>query len=413
MTLERTASDLPSGWKGILAIIAMVSGPAIVGMMLTIVLPLLPEMAKEVLGGRNVLIAMPTSGIVVGGIIAGPLIDRFSPRRIMLYMLVAFGIIGLSGMFLGGVPLLASRFLVGVISTCISASSTTLIGEFIPPERRSLVIGLQMSGSSLAGIAAMNISGQLADAFGWRLSFVLFPIIAAMIFVPGMLLIPASVRPAHDRESALAASANPFTALKSVGRVLGVMWPLYLVLFLLHATAYTPNSQSSFVLAADGVTSASLIARMLSINQAMIVTAALCYPITRSLLGSRWIPALFLALMTSGLILLGLSRDLIFVGLALGLLGLGNGTLFPHQSNLVLARAQPEYRGRAVGLMVSNQFLADSINPFFFPPLTQALGLHYAIVVIGLFAATGLVGALLYGSRSTNLPMPAAKSFGH
>jgi hypothetical protein len=192
------------------------------------------------------------------------------------------------------------------------------------------------------------------------------------------------------------------------------MWPLYLVLLLLHATAYTSNSQSSFVLADDGVTSASVRAQMLSVGHLMIVTAAVCYPFTRRLLGSRWIPAFFLALMTSGLILLGLSRDLLLAGVALGLLGFGNGTLFPHQSNLVLARAAPEYRGRAVGLMVSNQFLADSINPFFFPPLIAAVGLRYAIVTIGLLAATGLMGALLYGSRTTNLPLPAAaKGFGH
>ena len=108
---DRLGERLPPGMQGILATIAMACGPAMVGMMLTIVLPILPEIAKDVVGGRTVLIAMPTFGIVVGGIIAGILIDRMSARTLMLRMIVAFGVVGVAGMVLNGIPLLASRFL--------------------------------------------------------------------------------------------------------------------------------------------------------------------------------------------------------------------------------------------------------------------------------------------------------------
>jgi MFS family permease len=395
-------SPLPSGWLGIVAIAAMVCGPAMVGMMLTIVLPILPNIAKDVSGGRNVLIAMPTMGIVAGGIAAGFLLSRVPARALMLWMTLAFGVVGVSGMLLGGWPLLASRFLMGVVSTCISAASTTLIGEHIGIDRRSRVLGFQMAGSSLAGIAAMNISGSLNDAYGWRASFLLFPAIAAIVFLAGWLLIPASGRPAAN-----VAGERPGPP---AGRLL-----LYLMLLAMHATAYTPNSQASFVLDDNGVSKGAVRAHVISINQAAIVLAAICYPFTRRVLGSRWIPAFFLTLMTIGLVLLGLSRDLTLVAVALVFLGFGNGTLFPHQSNLVLARAAPAIRGRAVGLMVSNQFLADSINPFIFPPLAVAVGgLHNAIVTVGLCAGLGVVGALIYGSRATNAPLPAgAKGFGH
>jgi MFS family permease len=412
----RLGDRLPPGWIGILAVAVMVCGSAMTGMMLTIVLPMLPEMAREVVGGNNVLIAMPTVGIVVGGIVAGPLIDRMSPRTIMLWMVLAFGIVGLGGMVLGGWPLLISRFLMGVISTCISASSTTLIGEHIYLPKRSRVLGIQMGGGSLAGIIAMNASGAIDDSFGWRASFLLFPLIAAIVFIPGYFLIPRFVR-SLSTEGSAAGGARPrglFDAFHGIGRVLAGMWPLYLFLLALHMTAYTNNSQASFVLAMDGVTSAAERAQMLSLGHAMIVTAALCYPFTRRILGSRWIPAFFLTMMASGLTLLGLSHSLVLAAVALGLLGIGNGTLFPHQSSLVLARAAPEFRGRAVGLMVSTQFLADSINPFFFPPMAAVIGLRYAIVTIGLIAAVGVLAALAYGSRSTNMPLPAtAKGFGH
>jgi MFS family permease len=400
-------STLPGGLLGIVAIVVMVSGPSMVGMMLTILTPILPEIAKEVPGGRSTLITMPTAGIVAGGIIAGFLLSRAPARSIMLWMIAAFGIIGMAGMVLQGWPLLISRFLTGVVATCVSAASTTLVGEHIALKRRPLVLGLQMAGSSLAGIAAMNISGALSDNFGWQASFALFPAIAVLLIVPGSFLIPRSQRPAA------AGAADP--SVRSGWRLILDMWPLYLFLLAMHATVYTSNSQTVFLLADQGVTSAAVRAQVQSVNQIMIVLAAFSYPVTRMLLGTRWIPAFFLTMAAAGLVTLGLSHNLTQVGIALALMGIGSGTLFPHQSNLVLARASPEIRGRAVGLMVSTQFLADSINPWVYPPLSAAVGgLPNALVAVGLACAAGIVAALVYGARSTNMAVPkGAQSYGH
>ena len=84
-------------------------------------------------------------------------------------------------------------------------------------------------------------------------------------------------------------------------------------------------------------------------------------------------------------------------------------------SCLILARAAPEIRGRAVGLMVSNQFLADTINPWVYPPLATAVGgLPNAITAVGLACAVGVIAALGYGARTSNVPLTAeAKGYGH
>ncbi len=403
----QAGNALPSGILGVITTIVMVSGPSLVGMMLTILIPVLPEIAKAVPGGPKVLIAMPTMGIVVGGIVAGFLLSRASARSIMLSMIGVFGLIGMAGMVLHGWPLLISRFLTGVVATCVSASSTTLVGEHIALSRRPLVLGLQMAGSSLAGIVAMNISGLLSDSFGWQASFALFPAIAVLLLVPGSLLIPRS------RTVPTAALAQP--GVKSGWRLLRDMWPLYLFLLAMHATVYTSNSQTPFLLAAQGVKSAAVRAQVQSINQTMIVLAAFAYPLTRRFLGTRWIPAFFLTLAAAGLATLGLSHGLVQVGVALALMGTASGTLFPHQSNLILARAAPEIRGRAVGLMVSTQFLADSINPWVYPPLADAVGgLPNALIAVGIVCALGVVAALAYGARATNIAVPdGARSYGH
>lgn len=400
-------SMLPKGFLGILTIIVMVCGPSMVGMMLTICLPILPNMVSAVDGNKAALIAMPTGGIVVGGIIAGFLLSRMQARTLMLVAIALFGVIGALGFVLQGWPLLTSRFLIGVVSTWVSASSTTLIGEHIPLKVRSLVLGCQMAGSSLVGIVAMNGSAALSDAYGWHASFALFPLIAIILLIPGAFLIPASGQ-----------VRAPVTAEK-IGRtgwqLIFDLWPVYLFLLVMNATVYTSNSQTPFILKDLGVASASTRAHLQSINQTLIVLSAFAYPLTRRFLGSRWIPAFFLAMAGTGLVLLGSAHSLTQVGVALAFTGIGSGTLFPHQSNLILSRATSEIRGRAVGLMVSNQFLADTINPYVYPPLAVAVGgLGNSIVAVGLACGLGVLAALTYGARTANVPLTAeAKGFGH
>jgi len=164
-----------------------------------------------------------------------------------------------------------------------------------------------------------------------------------------------------------------------------------------------------------GVTDSATRAHLQSINQTLIVLSAFAYPLTRRFLGSRWIPAFFLTMAGIGLVLLGSSHSLAQVGIALAFTGIGSGTLFPHQSNLILSRAAPEIRGRAVGLMVSNQFLADTINPYAYPPLAMAVGgLGNSIIAVGLACGVGMLFALGYGARTSNVPLTAeAKGYGH
>jgi MFS family permease len=397
---------LPTGLLGIVTIVVMVCGPSMVGMMLTIVLPILPNMVKAVGGDKAALIAMPTAGIVAGGIVGGLLLSRVSAKTLMVISIALFGIVGFAGMVLQGTPLLISRFLTGAVATCVSASSTTLIGEHIPLKIRPRVLGMQMAGSSLIGIVAMNVSGALDDSFGWQASFALFPMIAIMLLVPGILLIPPS--------APISSVALDKTA-RSGWRLILDLWPVYLFLLVMNATVYTSNSQTPFILSDQGVTSAATRAHLQSINQTLIVLSAFAYPLTKRLLGSRWIPAFFLAMAGTGLVLLGSAHSLPQVGIALALTGIGSGTLFPHQSNLILSRATPEIRGRAVGLMVSNQFLADTINPYVYPPLAVAVGgLGNSIVAVGLACGLGVLGALVYGARTSNVMLaPDAKGYGH
>ena len=112
-------------------------------------------------------------------------------------------------------------------------------------------------------------------------------------------------------------------------------------LAVMNATVYTSNSQTPFIMADLGVIDPAVRAHIQSVNQTLIVLSAFAYPLTRRFLGRRWIPAFFLTMAGIGLVLLGSAPHLAGRHRA-GLPGIGSGTLFPHQSNLILYARGPE-----------------------------------------------------------------------
>ncbi|OCC24387.1 hypothetical protein MB02_07340 [Croceicoccus estronivorus] len=374
----------------IIALCALISGSFFVGSMLTIVIPILPDIADGLWDGSvgklpvQLLIAVPMAGLVCGGLLSTVVFARWHARTVLIGGMIVFGIAGSVGIFGNATALVVSRFIIGVCSACIAAASTSLIGEFVTEERRPRVLGAQMAGASVMGVLAMLASGAISDAYGWRASFALFPMIA-LLGVSGASLAP---------KSALVKKMPQGPSGPGLRSQLLSLWPVLLFVFLLNTTAFTTNSQATFVLADQGIGSAGGRAQIMGINQVMIVMAAIAFPVVRKWVGQKTVPIVVLFLMGGGLITLGISQSVVQAAMALGLLGIGNGLLFPFQSSMLLQHASAEARGAGAGLMVSAQFIADAINPLVLGPLILSIGLHETIVIVGIAAllAAGLWG---------------------
>jgi len=391
--MDETTGPLPRR----IGMVVLALGSLMVGAMLTVVIPVLPNIAKEIAGGEGgsvalptqMLIAMPMLGIVLGGLLSTVLFARFSARTVFLGGLVLFGAVGSIGFFASMPVLIASRLVMGMIAACLGAASTALVGERVPEAKRPRMLGFTMAGSSVGGIIAMLISGRVADIFGWRACFLIFPCLAAL-----MLLIAATCSvPSPHRERVAGGRAGG-----NWSRIM-LLWPIFLFVIAVNLTAFTTNSQASFVLAGEGITSSSGRAQIMSVNQLMIVLSAIAFPFVRGWIGARFMPALILLVMGSGLVMLGTTHGTLGAAVSLALLGVGNGMLFPFQGTLLLQRASAEVRGQAAGLMVSSQFLADAINPILLGPVILALGLKSSIALVGIVALCGCACAVLVGIR--------------
>ncbi|MEP6785544.1 MAG: MFS transporter [Sphingomonadales bacterium] len=383
----------------------LATGSLLTGTMLTVVIPILPNIAKELSHNGSIglptqiLIAMPMLGLVIGGVLSTVIFTHFRARTVFLVGLLLFAVVGGLGYVANMPMLMALRLLIGIISALIGAASTALVGERVAPDQRPRILGWSMAAATVASIASMLISGRVADAFGWRASFLVFPVIALLLFAIAMLCTrPSSVR-----------VGQPLGRRPTNWQAIFVLWPIFLLVIAINLTAFTTNSQASFVLADGGITTSTGRAQVMSVNLIMIVVAALMFPLVRGWVGMRFMPAIILLVMGCGLVMLGMTSGMVHAAIALAILGIGNGWLFPYQSSLLLQRAPGEVRGQAAGLMVSSQFLADAVNPILLGPLVLTIGLRSTIALVGVVTLVGFMAALIVGARTTEAASDGAK----
>ena len=185
-----------------------------------IIIPVLPELVKEFVGGSNVL-----AGRYVGIIgasyalmqflcapIMGALSDRFGRRPIILASL--FGL-GIDFLVQGLAPNVAWLFLGRLVAGIMGASITTVnayIADVSTPETRARNFGLTGVMFGLGFIFGPALGGLLGGIH-LRLPFFVSAGIALINWLYGFFILPESL-PLDKRSSLTLAKANPFGTLK-------------------------------------------------------------------------------------------------------------------------------------------------------------------------------------------------------
>ena len=149
--------------------------------------------------------------------LVGHLFDKFNSRKVILFSLLVAGLAtaGLSLTFHLYFLIFLFSF---VLSTAMSGSS---IGTLMPllarwfVKRRTLVLGLVASGSSIGGAVLIIFSGYLVALFGWQVSWITLGVIVTVLAVPlGFVFLrnnPADMglRPDGDPDPATVGGSPP------------------------------------------------------------------------------------------------------------------------------------------------------------------------------------------------------------
>jgi predicted MFS family arabinose efflux permease len=159
-----------------------------------IMMPLGPVLMAELSIDAHqfgLLVSAYTFTAALAGIPIAIIADRFERKRLLLTMFALFALATLAcGLAPSYTSLLIARSVAGVFGGMLGSMVHTMVGDLIPFERRGRASGTVMMAFSLSTIAGVPLSLFLANAFGWRMPFILIAVLAVGLLLLGAKQLP-------------------------------------------------------------------------------------------------------------------------------------------------------------------------------------------------------------------------------
>ncbi|HEU0045398.1 MFS transporter [Sphingomonas sp.] len=334
------------------------------------------------------ILTLPSLCLIVGSPIAGALGDRFGRRKLLLWGLVIYAVIGMAPLVLDTLPaILVSRVGVGFAEAFALTLSTTLIGDFFIGRERDRWLGYQAALTAGSAILFVGLTGFLGT-FGWRAPFAIYalPLVFALLVL--VFTWEPSVR--HGEETRLVA---PF----SVRPMLSVL----AVTLFASISFYVAQIQSGVALAAVGLTEPAKIGMLIGVASLGTLAGALLFrfichwPIARLLLTA-------FGLIGIGYVAVGMSPGAGALTAGMFVAQFGCGLLLPSLLTFVLRDLAPEVRGRGTGAWQGVFSVGQFLSPLSMTVAGAALsGTLSAFVFFGVLNVVAAVAAAMMLTRGT------------
>lgn len=134
-------------------------------------------------------------GLAAGAVASGPLADRFGRKAVLLASVLVMGLACLvSGWSHSIEELTIWRFVTGVGLGAAMPNAVTLMSEYCPDARRSMLTNAMFCGFPLGSALGGFLAAWMIPSFGWRSVLILGGIAPLVLLVLLVLLLPESVR---------------------------------------------------------------------------------------------------------------------------------------------------------------------------------------------------------------------------
>lgn len=169
------------------------------------------------------------------------------PYIIGVALAVWSGFTALSGFAQNFVHLLLARIGVGVGEAGCTPPAHSLITDYVPKEKRASALAFYSMGTPLGSLVGMALGGLIADAYGWRMAFIVCGIPGLILAaVAALTLIEPRIRRTAAELKAKAAAmreAKPFRVAMQTLRRKRTFW---LVSFAAATKAFIGYGQAPF-----------------------------------------------------------------------------------------------------------------------------------------------------------------------
>jgi MFS transporter, DHA1 family, tetracycline resistance protein len=324
----------------------------------------------------------------------GRLSDRFGRRPILLVGLAgsagSYLLLGLAGSF---AALFAARALAGIAGANVGVAQA-YIADVTPPEERTRGMGILGAAFGLGFILGPAIGGTLAHVGTPATPFLAAGALAALNGALALRWLPESLPYAARR----AYTAGFRGRMRGVALALSSrrLAPLYAAAFLV--TFAFSALETTFALFAHhrlGLTAAAVAFWFVYLGVlATVVQGGLVGPLARRL-GEGRLAALGAGLLAGGLLGIPLARGGGELALALAAVAAGQGLVTPSLSALLTGAADPESRGRLLGVSQSLSALARVAGPIAAGLAFVALGAASPYLGAAVVALAAMVVVLL------------------
>jgi MFS family permease len=387
------------GQAGLIGLGALMIGQSAQGVAFSAFTPALPQMAQSFnAGGHGMAIAqqavtIAAFGLIAGSFASGKIIELIGSRMTILIAMLFFGIAGAGGLFLKDAwILLASRVVVGFAIACATTACINTISTIFDGNNRSLAIGMSSGTGSALALISLLLGGALAQNFGWRETFIAFPVFAVLAFVLAFF----GIRNTHTE-----AVREPQAHAQSGAK----LWPYFVLCIVISAVMFMGSSQLAFLLPTDGITKATGISDVIATITVMAVPVSFAFGMIERRLGLNGTLVAGFAAVTAGLLLLGLVPRPPAAVLGALLIGTYIGITMPFLYHIISIKAAPESRAKAIGMVGAFVYVGAFLNPFILAPIITRLGIHGAFVAAGMFM--GILGlGLAFMGRGIGLTQP-------
>ena len=145
---------------------------------LTSVIPLMIEQFKDAPYSQYlvpILMTLPSIWILLFSPVAGWLADKYGRRRIVIWSMVVYAIVGTMPTYLDNIyAIMLSRCGVGICESIVMTVTTTMISDFFKGHEREKWLANQNATASMSALVIIPAGGMLAQVFGWRGPFFLY-----------------------------------------------------------------------------------------------------------------------------------------------------------------------------------------------------------------------------------------------